>query len=152
MVVSPDENGQQLAIEEYKYVRDMLKTNIDIMEKNESLILLAMAAVYGFLIKDLKFEFGHATLSLIVPFALSLFGYLRYRALDRVIGVHNDYLQGIEARHPVFLGWTQFYRKEKEKKSTETSLRSSRDLFWRSLIGGSGAIFLLANTIPLCKN
>lgn len=151
MAVNPDDNGPQLAIEEYKYVRDMLKTNIDIMEKNESLILLAMAAVYGFLIKDLKVEFGIVTVvGLVVPAALSVFGYMRYKALDKVIGLHNDYLEGIEGKYPKNLGWTKAYR-SKKLGPTETSLKTSRDIFWWSLIIGSFAIFFFVNALSFCK-
>lgn len=146
-----EEVKDNLVVEEYKYVRDMIKTNIDIMEKNESLILVSMAAIYGFFLKDFNFDSGIFQISSAIPLFLSIIGFIRYNALNEVIGIYNNYINKLEEKYPDSIGWTRFYRAEKLSQNKKL-LKDSRDTLWWALMIGSCMIFVGSNVGLLIKS
>ena len=119
-----------LLIEEYKSCRDLIKTNIDIMEKLEVYSIGAIAAVTTFaLSKDNSTVEGVA---IWLPLVITVAGFIRFLGVDSTIGKINDYLKGIEGSYGS-LGWTSFYRRSARVKM----LKFSRYLVWAILFAFS---------------
>ena len=91
------EIGKALAIEEYKAIRELIKMNINIMERSETYVAGAVGAIALFAFSAKQYDVTFASSAL--PTWLTILGYSRYRALNKIIDIHNDYLEQIEIRH-----------------------------------------------------
>jgi hypothetical protein len=127
--VSKKEPDDSLLLEEYKSCRDLLKTNIDIMEKSEIFVVGAAAAAAAFCLSS-KNE-TVVLLSSYLPLALSVLGLIRFLGLNSVIGTINNYIEGVEKNHKA-INWTTYYRNKRGRM-----LFLSRWAFWILLVGGS---------------
>ena len=120
--------GETLLVEEYKACRDLIKTNIDIIEKSEVYAIGAASAAAVYCLS--------ATMELVqraacwLPLVIAIAGALRFLGIDSTIGKLNNYLVSIEKRYPE-IGWTGSYRDQNNWKV----LKFSRYAIWLTLVG-----------------
>jgi hypothetical protein len=116
-----------LALEEYKICKQQIIEDIKWMDQLEIYTVGAVAAVYVFTFtqaKPILVEF-----LCFIPLFIVLAGALRTAALDRTIGVLNDYIVQILEKNPE-IGFTKFYRKNRS-----FVMKASRYAVWGILIG-----------------
>jgi len=111
-----------LLIEEYKSCRQQLAENIKWMDQLEVYTVGAIAAIYVFMFTLKRSEF--VTWVAMVPWILVLAAGLRTAAIDKTIGVINDYLAQLERAKPE-IGFTTFYRNNRKPM-----MRYSRYYAW----------------------
>ena len=100
-----------LQIEEYKSCRQHLAENIKWMDQLEVYTAGAIAAIYVFMFTLKRAEF--VTWVAMVPWILVLAAGLRTAAIDKHLGVINDYLAQLEQANPE-IGFTTFYRQNRK--------------------------------------
>lgn len=126
--VLPDKEhrAHDLVLENYKDCRSLLQKNIDIMERNETYVIGAIAAVitFGLGQKDQTFLFSQAILVLL----LAVVGTYRWNGLRHVIHISDDYCRKIEENFPV-TGWATYYEAHRLGK-----LGRSREVFWAAVV------------------
>jgi hypothetical protein len=122
-----------LAIEEYKFCKQLIMEDIKWMDQLEVWVVAAIAAVYLFIFTQAKS--GLVIYLIFVPFLLAGAGMLRTTALDRTIGVLNDYIVILEKKYPDQIGFTGFYRRKRS-----LIMRISRRIVWWGLLLGTGTI------------
>ncbi len=116
----------QLALEEYKSCRQQILEDIKWMDQLEIYAVGAVAAVYVFIFTQTR-PVLIELLSLIPPFIV-LAGALRTSALDKTIGVLNDYLARQEEQYPE-IGFTTYYRANRSP-----IMKTSRYIVWGVLL------------------
>jgi hypothetical protein len=117
---------EQLILEEYKSCRQQIIENIRWMDQLEIYSVGAVAAVYVFIFTQTK-PILIELLSFIPPFIV-LAGALRTAAIDRTIGVLNNYIVEVEKKNPE-IGFTRFYRQHRS-----WVMKSSRYTVWGVLL------------------
>jgi hypothetical protein len=117
----------QLALEEYKICKQQIIEDIKWMDQLEIYTVGAVAAVYVFAFTQAKPSILVELLCAIPPF-IALAGALRTAALDRTIGVINDYVVQIEEKNPQ-IGFTKFYRRNRS-----FVMKASRYAVWGLLL------------------
>lgn len=117
----------KLLIEEYKSCRELIKTNIEIIEKSEIYAVGAVGAIAVFSISS-SIEVV-AKVSAWIPLAIALLGLVRFIGVDSTIDKINNYLVQVETQHPK-LQWTSFYRASNKHKL----LKKTRYAIWVVLI------------------
>ncbi|MGB7258342.1 MAG: hypothetical protein WBD48_09725 [Pseudolabrys sp.] len=127
-------NPSPLLIEEYKACRQLLADDIKWMDHLEIYTAGGIAAVYVFMFTLKAGEF--TTWVALVPCVISFAAMLRTVAIDRTIGVINDYLITLERKYPE-IGYTSFYRNNRR-----LTMRYSRIYVWFLLIGATIGIYL----------
>jgi lysylphosphatidylglycerol synthetase-like protein (DUF2156 family) len=115
-----------LLVEEYKSCRELLKINIDIIEKSEVYSVGAAAATVVYCLSS-TVEIVSKT-ACWLPLVISLLGLVRFVGIDATINKINNHLVNIEAAYPK-ISWTQFYREQ----NTFKILKYSRYLIWAIL-------------------
>ncbi len=120
----PDEN--KLSIEEYKSCKQHIVEDIKWMDQLEVYTVGAVAAVYVFVFSQAKPTL--AVLLCFIPPFIVLAGALRTLALDKTIGVLNDYVVELERKNPE-IGFTTFYRKNRS-----FVMKGSRYAVWSVLL------------------
>jgi hypothetical protein len=132
-----DTHNDQFRLAEFQSLRLQILENIKAMDQNEIYMLGAVAAVYVLI-------FQETTAAKLVPMiiwapcVLVLAGYLRFLALDAIIGTINNYLETKEGTGD----WVRFYRKERKPL-----MRESRHFFWTLV----GSVTLVSAIIVSCK-
>ena len=122
-----------LLIEEYKSCRQLLADDIKWMDQLEIYTAGGIAATYVFMFTLKAGEF--TTWVALVPCVICFAAMLRTIAIDRTIGVINDYLVSIEERYPE-IGYTKFYRKNRRP-----TMRHSRQYVWSILLLATSGIY-----------
>ena len=117
---------EDLLLEEFKACKQHIIENIKWMDQLEIYTVGAVAVVYVFIFAQTKPLLIEA-LSLIRPF-IALAGALRTVAIDRTIGILNDYLLRVESCHKS-IQFTSFYRTNRS-----FVMRSSRYAVWGVLL------------------
>lgn len=120
--------GQKLLIEEYKSCRDLIKTNIEIIEKSEVYAVGAVGAIVVFSISS-SVEMV-AKVSAWIPSIIAGLGLVRFYGVDSTIDKINSYLVTIETTYPE-IQWTTFYRTHNKRKV----LKGTRYAIWIVLLG-----------------
>lgn len=115
--------GETLLVEEYKSCRDLIKTNIDIIEKSEVYAVGAAAAAAVYCLSSTTELVQKAACWL--PLVIAIIGGLRFVGIDATISKINNYLVSIEKMYPE-IGWTRSYRLQNEWKV----LKLSRYSIW----------------------
>lgn len=134
-VILDDETVRNLIIEEYKNCRELIKINIEIIEKNEIYATGAAAAVAVFCISSTNKTV--VQFSCWLPLIIAMLGAIRFYGVDIAIRQLNNYIVEIEGRYRQ-LGWTTSYRKQNRYKI----LKFTRLLYWLVLCSCSGAFAL----------
>jgi hypothetical protein len=132
--------GQKLLVEEYKSCRDLIQTNIEIIEKSEVYAVGAVGAIAVFSLSSSVEMVAKVTSW--IPLIIACLGIVRFYGVDSTIDKINNYLVTVEASHPE-INWTTFYREHNKRKI----LKSTRYAIWIILIGlGIGL-----GVLTLCK-
>ena len=101
-----DDPAHDLILENYKDCRSLLQKNIDIMERNETYVIGAIAAVITFGLGQQEKTVFFAQASL-VPLLAAL-GASRWLGLRHVIHIGDSYSRQLEEKLPV-TGWATYY-------------------------------------------
>lgn len=115
-------------MEEYKACRDLIKTNIDIIEKSEVYAVGAAAAAAVYCLSSTTELVQKAACWL--PLVIAIAGAARFIGIDSTISKINNHLVSIEKRYPE-IGWTGSYRTQNKWKV----LKLSRYAIWLILAG-----------------
>lgn len=129
---------ESLIIEEYKSCRDAIIKNIEIMEKFEiycvSAIAISLSFSISISISILKNNHNLYDISTITPFAISVFGLIKYMSLDNAIGIYNKYLRSTEDQIST-IDLSTFFKKNNDNNFI--NLRFVHYVFWLFLIVGT---------------
>jgi hypothetical protein len=128
-----------LAVEEYKICRQQIVENIKAMDALEIYTVGAVSAIYVFMFSQTNALIIKS--ASVMPFLISSLAALRFIALDRTIGLLNDYLVIREASAKT-IGWIGHYRAHRTPY-----MRQSRNIVWLLLVGLTfvGAIAILSS-------
>jgi hypothetical protein len=116
-----------LVVEEYKSCRELIKLNIDIIEKSEIYAIGAVAATSVYCL-TLTSELVQRA-ACCVPFFISIAGSFRFYGIDSTIEKINNYLEIVESKY-LYIGWTKSYRAQNRKRT----LKWSRYAIWIILV------------------
>jgi hypothetical protein len=109
-------------LEEYKSCRQQILEDIKWMDQLEIYCFGAVAAVYVFVFTQTQPVLIRVLM--LIPLAIAMAGAMRTLALDKTIGILNDYLEQIEKKHPE-IGFTTYYRANRS-----AVMKASRYMVW----------------------
>ncbi|WP_047310070.1 hypothetical protein [Rhodopseudomonas palustris] len=109
--------------EEYKICKQQVLENIKAMDQLEVYAVGAIAAIFVFALTQT--ERLIVVLAISTAFMVVVYGFVRFKALDHVIGVLNDYVEKLEDDSSNSIGWTKYYRGNRSPY-----MRHSRHLVW----------------------
>ena len=114
---------QDLSVENFKVCRELIVENIRIMERNETYVVGAVAAIIGFGIaqQDRTIFIIHALVAAVVV----ALGALRFAGLHHVIQLGDEYSRIVEKELATKVRWATYYQEH-----THGTLGKSRLAFW----------------------
>jgi len=129
-----------LSQSEFEALRASIAENIKTMDQNEVYLIFGIASIYFLVALDKDTGDITVKFSLWISFFLVVLAFLRYRALDSIIGITNDYLKKLEEYNPS-IGWTSFYR---DPDNRSILMPGSRYVFWTvlGLLTGMMALYV----------
>lgn len=107
-----------LRIEEYKFIHDMIKENLSLLEKNELTCFAAVGSLIVFLYSRngvdeidqyLIFTVG------ICAIALMLFGFAKFYSYEKMLYKYHAYLIRNYEKKDSSIGWSQYHRGDGQK-------------------------------------
>jgi hypothetical protein len=125
----------KLQIEEYKICKQQILDNIKSMDQLEIYSVGAIAAVFVFALSQ-----THAvviTFAIALSFLIASLGFVRFAALDKMIGILNDYVQTVEESTKE-IGWTKYYRTKRTQY-----MKWSRYIVWAVLLGVTTSFLII---------
>ena len=129
-------------LREYESLQSKIHRNVEDLHRIETIIPLAIAAIYAWSFKDGVGLSSDAPWIYVIPPLLSVIGLLKQRSRNLYIGLAENYIRRIEDdiygcgvdRSNGICGWENFYAIDRDKGH-----RTLRVFFWYALMISTGA-------------